>query len=268
MVHKRIRTIFEGKEGNDTIYGGVGNDVIFGGDGDDIISAGLGDNYIYGGNGQDIIDGGGGSDTISFRGDGFLHRGVTVDLSIGFGNGVDAEGDKYQNIENVYGTIHNDFLIGSDSNNKLYGLEGDDTLVANGGDDKLVGGKGRDWFILHKSSGLKVIDNYAEDEVVDTISLVHLMSTKVCVFLVGNDLHLQMDNSNLASVLFYAQPLTVIISNWKVPSTNTLRLHLRTGCGKDLLYQVSLQVLKTWKGQSSRLRNTPSCGLHLNLLVP
>ena len=228
-------TSFEGKEGKDKIYGGVGSDVIFGGDGDDLISAGPGDDYIYGGNGQDVIDGGEGSDTVSFRGDGFLHQGVTVDLSIGFGNGVDAEGDKYQNIENVYGTIHNDFLIGSDSNNKLYGLEGDDTLVANGGDDKLVGGKGRDLYILYKSSGLKVIDNYAEDEIEDTLSLVHLMSTEVCVFLVGNDLHLQMDNSNLASVLFYAQPLTVIISNWKV---STKYQHIKVAF-KDRLWQGS-----------------------------
>ena len=36
---------------------------------------------------------------ISFRGDGFLYEGVTVDLSIGFGTGVNGEGDKYQNIE-------------------------------------------------------------------------------------------------------------------------------------------------------------------------
>ena len=80
-----------------------------------------------------------------------------------------------------------------------------------------------------------MIDNYAEDEVEDTISLVHLMSTKVCVFLVGNDLHLQMDNSNLASVLFYAQPLTVIISNWKV---STKYQHIKVAF-KDRLWQGS-----------------------------
>ncbi|XP_078357676.1 uncharacterized protein LOC144642570 [Oculina patagonica] len=209
-------TIFEGKHGNDTIYGGAGIDVIFGGDGNDVIYADSGDDYIYGGNGSDIIDGGNGSDTLAFKGDGFLSKGITVDLNIGFGKGVDAEGDIYKSIENVYGTIHDDFLTGSDSDNKLYGLEGEDTLASLGGDDKLVGGEGRDLYLLYKAWGLKIIDNYADDEIEDTLSLAHLNSSDVCVFLVGNDLHLQVDSSNLASVLFHGELLSVIIRNWNV----------------------------------------------------
>ena len=209
-------TIFEGKQGDDTIYGGAGVDVIFGGDGNDIIYADSGDDYIYGGNGSDIIDGGNGSDTLAFKGDGFLRKGVTVDLNIGFGKGVDAEGDIYKSIENVYGTIHDDFLTGSDSDNKLYGLEGEDILASLGGDDKLVGGEGKDLYLLYKAWGLKIIDNYADDEIEDTLSLAHLNSADVCVYLVGNDLHLQVDTSNLASVLFHGELLTVIIGNWKV----------------------------------------------------
>ena len=209
-------SIFEGKQGNDSIYGGAGNDVIFGGDGKDVIYAEAGDDYIYAGNGPDIVHGGNGSDTLAFKGDGVLSKGVTVDLNIGFGRGADAEGDVYQSIENVYGTIHNDSLIGSDSNNKLYGLEGSDTLAPLGGDDKLVGGEGKDLYLLYKASGLKIIDNYANDSIEDTLSLAHLNSTDVCIFLVGNDLHLQTDRSNLASVLFHGELLTVIITNWNV----------------------------------------------------
>jgi len=209
-------TIFEGKQGNDTIYGGAGNDIIFGGDGDDVIYAGPGDDYIYGGNGADIIDGGNGTDTLAFKGDGSLRKGVTIDLIIGIGKEGDAEGDSYKSIENVYGTIHNDSLIGSDSDNKLYALEGEDTLSTRGGDDKLVGGEGKDLYLLYKASGLKIIDNYANDEIEDTLSLAHLNSTDICIYLVGNDLHLQVDESNLASVLFYGELLTVIIRNWKV----------------------------------------------------
>ena len=182
-----------------------------------------GDDYVYAGNGLDIVHGGNGSDTLAFKGDGVLSKGVTVDLNIGFGKGADAEGDVYQSIENVYGTIHNDFLIGSDSDNKLYGLEGNDTLTPLGGDDKLVGGEGKDLYLLYKASGLKIIDNYANDSIEDTLSLAHLNSTDVCIFLVGNDLHLQTDRSNLASVLFHGELLTVIITNWNV---NTKYRHL------------------------------------------
>ena len=209
-------TIFEGKQGNDTIYGGAGNDIIFGGDGDDVIYAGPGDDYIYGGNGADIVDGGNGTDTLAFKGDGSLRQGVTIDLIIGIGKGGDAEGDSFKSIENVYGTIHKDSLIGSDSDNKLYGLEGEDTLSTRGGDDKLVGGEGKDLYLLYMVSGVKIIDNYANDELEDTLSLAHLNFTDICIYLVGNDLHLQVDESNLASVLFYGELLTVIIRNWNV----------------------------------------------------
>ena len=209
-------TMFEARQGNDTIYGGAGNDIIFGGDGDDVIYGDTGDDYIYAGDGSDIIDGGEGIDTLAFKGDGFLRKGVTVDLYIGFGKGVDAEGDIYKSVENVYGTIHNDLLTGSDFDNKLYGLEGDDTLTPHGGVDELIGGEGKDLYLLYKASGLKIIDNYADDEVEDTLSLVHLNSTDVCIFLIGDDLHLQIDKSNLGSVIFDDDPLAVIIRNWFV----------------------------------------------------
>ena len=209
-------TIFEARQGSDTIYGGAGNDIIFGGDGNDVIYGDTGDDYIYAGEGSDIIDGGEGIDTLAFKGDGFLRKGVTVDLYIGFGKGVDAEGDIYKSVENVYGTIHNDLLTGSDFDNKLYGLEGDDTLTPHGGVDELIGGEGKDLYLLYKASGLKIIDNYADDEVEDTLSFVHLNSTDVCIFLIGDDLHLQIDKSNLGSVIFDDDPLAVIIRNWYV----------------------------------------------------
>ena len=196
-------TIFDGKGSSDAIYGNAFNDNIFGGDGDDFIFAAGGDDNIYGSSGADKINGGDGSDTITFKGDGFLLKGAHVNFNIGFGIDVDAEGDTYKGIENVYGTIHNDVLIGSDSNNKLYGVDGDDTLITYGGNDILVGGEGRDLYIFYKALGLKVIDNYAEDETEDTLSLLHLNSVDICVFLVGNHLYLQVDKSNLASALFH-----------------------------------------------------------------
>ncbi|CAB3988828.1 iron-regulated -like [Paramuricea clavata] len=209
-------TVLEGKEGNDKIYGGAGNDIIFGGDGNDAINGGAGDDYIYGGNGKDIIDGGDGSDTLIFSGNGFRREGVRVDLNIGFGKKVDAEGDKYLNVENVFGTIHDDVMVGSFSNNKLYGLDGKDTFIVLGGDDLLVGGEEKDLYILHQASGIKVIDNYAEDEVEDTLSLLYFNSVDLCAFLVGNDLHLQVAMTNVASALYHGRHLAITMINWKV----------------------------------------------------
>ena len=211
-----LGAVLDGKQGNDTIYGGAGYDLIYGGDGNDVIYASAGDDFIYPGNGADIVDGGNGSDTLAFKGDSVLKIGVTVDLNFGFGKGADAEGDVYKSIENVYGSIENDVLIGSDSDNMLYGFDGNDTLTSLGGDDVLVGGEGKDLYLLYKASGIKVIDNYANDTIEDTLSLAHLNSTDVCTFLVGNDLHLQLDRSDLASVFFHGELLTVIILNWNV----------------------------------------------------
>lgn len=98
----------------------------------------------------------------------------------------------------------------------LYGFDGNDTLTSLGGDDVLVGGEGKDLYLLYKASGIKIIDNYANDTIEDTLSLAHLNSTDVCTFLVGNDLHLQLDRSDLASVFFHGELLTVIILNWNV----------------------------------------------------
>lgn len=216
-------TTLEGKHGNDTIYGGPNIDIIFTGDGSDKIFAHAEGDFIYAGNGPDVIDGGNGSDTVSFKGDGFHREGVRVDLLFGFGKGADAEGDTYISIENVYGTIHNDTLIGSDYDNSLFGLEGSDTLIAHGGNDKLVGGEGNDLYLLYQASGLKIIDNYADDEIEDTLSLVHLNSTDVCIFLVDNDLHIQAVDLGLAAELLHGQRLTVVIQNWNV---NTKYKHL------------------------------------------
>ena len=96
-----------------------------GGEGDDSLYGGEGNDYFYGGNGRDLLDGGGAADTIAFKGDGFEKTAVHIDLSIGFGKGADAEGDMYNNIEHVYGSIYDDFLSGSDSNNNFYGRYGD-----------------------------------------------------------------------------------------------------------------------------------------------
>ena len=215
---KSSKTIISGGGGDDEISGDQGDDVLLGGEGDDSLLGGEGNDYFYGGNGRDLIDGGDGADTIAFKGDGFEKTGVHIDLSIGFGKGADAEGDIYKNIEHVYGSVHDDFLSGSDSNNNLYGRYGDDVILAHGGTDKLVGGEGKDSYVLSKASGIKVIDNLADDEKEDTLYLIDFNADDVCLFLIGNDLYLQIEKTTFSSVLDHGDELTIVIQNWAVSS--------------------------------------------------
>ena len=215
---KASKTIMSGGGGEDKIHGDQGDDVLLGGEGDDSLYGGEGNDYFYGGNGRDLIDGGNGADTIAFKGDGLEKTGVHIDLSIGFGKGADAEGDIYKNIEHVYGSIHDDFLSGSDGNNNLYGRYGDDVILAHGGTDKLVGGEGKDLYVLSKASGIKVIDNFANDRKEDTLYLINFNADDVCPFLIGNDLYLQIEKTTFSSVLYHGHQLTIVIQNWAVSS--------------------------------------------------
>ncbi|MFA9372919.1 MAG: hypothetical protein ACERKK_02065, partial [Poseidonibacter sp.] len=59
---------------------------------------------------------------------------------------IGAETDKLKNIENIKGTIKNDFISGDDDSNLLDGFQGDDILIGAGGSDTLLGGDGDDIF--------------------------------------------------------------------------------------------------------------------------
>lgn len=114
-----------GSLGNDLLYGSEGDNHIFGNDGDDNL-----DGWI----GADTLDGGNGSDTIDFSGN---YGAVAVSLRAGVGYWNFAEGDRYLNVENVKGSIFNDFLEGDSGANVLAGAGGEDlfTCVAGFGAD-------------------------------------------------------------------------------------------------------------------------------------
>jgi Ca2+-binding RTX toxin-like protein len=142
-----------GYGGVDRIYGHGGNDLIFGGAEDDWIY-GMGDNdTLKGGGGADHLYGGSGIDTASYDDS---PVGVSVFLApggTGAGYNGDAEGDRFDSIENVSGSAYLDALHGNEGANTLNGLAGNDYLRGRDGADTLYGGSGnRDTAVYDTSS--------------------------------------------------------------------------------------------------------------------
>ena len=152
-----------GDIGNDTLNGDDGDDHLYGWDGNDIINGGAGDDIIFGNAGADVLDGGDGIDSVRYHDS---LAGVSINLAMNTASGGDAEGDIISNIENVYGSVYDDTIIGDDQDNYLSGgnflgaPSGNDTLVGGGGNDTLFagqgdqdtldGGTGDDMFIIDK----------------------------------------------------------------------------------------------------------------------
>ncbi|MCM2467130.1 calcium-binding protein, partial [Agrobacterium vitis] len=125
-----------GSAQNNTITGGTGNDT------------------LIGKGGADTLNGGEGSDTASYAGS----YAVTVNLKANTGSGGDAEGDKFTNIENLYGSYYADTLTGNDGANILDGQNNHDTLDGGKGADKLIGGDGTDTASYANSDAAVQID--------------------------------------------------------------------------------------------------------------
>ncbi|MEI2643206.1 MAG: hypothetical protein V9G10_13005 [Candidatus Nanopelagicales bacterium] len=120
-----------GTPGDDVIVGTSGEDNIYAGAGDDTICGRAGYDTIRPGSGADWADGGPGGNAIDYSD---ADHGVEVDL----GNGT-ADGDQMRDFDEVFGSIHNDRIIGDDSANFLAGNVGDDRIEGRGGDDLLWG---------------------------------------------------------------------------------------------------------------------------------
>ena len=88
--------------------------------------------------------------------------GVRADLTTGTGRFDDAEGDTFFQIENLYGSDHDDVFIGDSSANMLLGGFGDDIIEGRGGADQLFGGLG----------GVDLVD-YSSSPAGVTVSLVN-----------------------------------------------------------------------------------------------
>lgn len=132
----------EGRDGNDQIFGGDGNDTLEGNDGDDVLVGGAGQNTLNGGNGTDAasyaIAMPTGADATPMA---TLFEGVSARLDTGTAT-RGGQTDTLISIEDLYGTILADTLVGDDQNNLLFGGGGSDTLDGGGGDDILMTGGG------------------------------------------------------------------------------------------------------------------------------
>lgn len=128
----------------------IGNGDIngFGNDLDNLITPNIGANLIDGGDGIDTVSYGGSLTPVLAQLFGQWDFGAISPFSLGLvtgpmertAGGGGADGDVLVNVENLFGTRFNDFLIGSRDANLLRGLEGDDALYGHSGDDVLEGG--------------------------------------------------------------------------------------------------------------------------------
>ena len=81
------------------------------------------------------------------------------------GAGGDAEGDTFQDIENLTGSIYADTLWGDDGFNELMGMDGNDTVKGFGGSDSIRGGNGND--ALYGMDGADVLRGDSGNDTLD-----------------------------------------------------------------------------------------------------
>ena len=144
---------FDGTNGDETLYGTSAADIINGFGGND---------SLKGFGGADRLDGGAGTDTV-FYDDSTV--GVVVSLETGRGLRGSAEGDTLIDVENLFGSSHDDTLVGNEGRNELSGLSGNDELRGGGGPDRLNGGDGDD--VLKGGGGADALNGGAGFDTAD-----------------------------------------------------------------------------------------------------
>ena len=165
------------------IDGGEGDDELLGGDGPDDLEPGTGDDVVGGFGGDDVIDedtgddslaGGSGTDRVSFIG---ASGGIRLDLGTTAPQQASSMGtNTVADIENVFGTDHDDTLIGNEAANVLTGVRGDDLLIGGGGADELHGREDTDTVSYADAPGPVDVDLVAgraqQGAVIDTLATI------------------------------------------------------------------------------------------------
>jgi serralysin len=153
-----------GRWGNDVIHGGNGNDTLFGDNGNDRLHGDNGNDYLEGDYGADRLEGGAGNDELSGDVDGSriaadillggpgrdlvnygaYRKPITVDLDgASRDDGLAGEHDTVgSDVEDIFGGMGNDHMIGNAADNGLDGFLGNDVIRGREGNDRLEGGDG------------------------------------------------------------------------------------------------------------------------------
>lgn len=167
-----------GTDSSDSLLGDTGANVINGGSGNDAYLDGrIGNDTIVGANGNDVLIGGAGADLLD-GGTGTRDRaqysdaptGVRADLQVPTFNTGIAAGDIYLGIEDLFGSVQGDTLLGDTGANTIWGdagydawLDGrlgNDTLYGGAGNDVLIGGWGAD--VLDGGAGTRDRAQYTD----------------------------------------------------------------------------------------------------------
>jgi Ca2+-binding RTX toxin-like protein len=199
--------------GNDVVHGGEGDDRLFGYAGNDQLLAEGGADQLNGGSGNDNLDGGIGDDNLeycsncigsnndpgvgadNYIGGGGADRlwldghaaGMTISIDGQPNDGSSGEGDNVgSDIEEIFGTVHNDVFTGTagpdnfagdGGNDEIHGAGGNDDLYGGPDDDQIFGDAGNDK--LQGASGADRVDGGSG---VDSINGDRASCTFTCSF--------------------------------------------------------------------------------------
>ena len=180
----RGNDVIRGGDDTDVLFGDRDNDILWGEDGDDILLGGLGNDTLVGGAGADIINGGPGRDTVSYQDSPTEIEATLYDSEV---TGGDADGDVLIDIENIIGSPHDDFIVGSIVGGAtINGGAGDDQLLGFAA-DTLTGGPGSDVFSFGQLTDGATVRDFKKGE--DKILIVH---TEDWVYISQDDLDLML----------------------------------------------------------------------------
>jgi Ca2+-binding RTX toxin-like protein len=137
-----VIVILHGRDGDDTLLGGLNDDTLNGNGGNDVLKGNAGNDRLNGGSDDDTLTGGLGNDTLAGKGgtDRIVET-ADVDFTLDhkFLHGLGK--DRVVDVEEAE-------LAGGDSSNSIdvSQFSGQTTLIGNAGDDILTGGIGTDLF--------------------------------------------------------------------------------------------------------------------------
>ena len=188
-----------GDSANNVVRGEGGDDLLYGRDGDDTLYGGAGNDILVGGAGADHMDGGTGWNRISYW---TSDVDLMADLQFTFVNTGIAEGDSYDQVQDIQGSAGNDQIRGNNYDNNIWGNAGNDILMGRDGDDRLFGHLGDDTLfgnfgadLINGGDGIDMVSYWTALEGVTADMLDQTANTGEA----AGDTYVQLENLNGSS---------------------------------------------------------------------